>query len=99
MEKQSKQAYLDKVNARIKELGARLDQLKAKANQVDAETKIKFNQQIEKLLQKKQEMETRLDKIRTSSKGAWSNLKIGLDTAMSDLKTGIEKAIAEFKKK
>jgi cell fate (sporulation/competence/biofilm development) regulator YmcA (YheA/YmcA/DUF963 family) len=98
MEEQQQQAYLDKVNARIKEFSAKLDQLKAKADQVDAETKIKYNQQIEKLLHKKQEMETKLNEIKVSGKGAWSNLKIGLDAAMSDLKTGIEKAISEFKK-
>jgi len=52
MEEQTRQAYLDKINARIKELGAKMDQLKAKVDQVDAETKIKYNRQIEKLAHK-----------------------------------------------
>ena len=98
MEGQTRKAYLEKISARIKELGAKMDQLKAKADQVDAETKIKYNQQIEKLVHKKQDVQTKLKELQVSGKGAWSNLKIGLDTAVSDLKTGVEKAIAEFKK-
>jgi hypothetical protein len=98
MEDQSKQAYLDKVNARVKKLAAKLDELKTKGEQIDAETKIKYNQQIEKLSRKKQEMETKLNEIKTSGKGGWTSLKIGMDAAMSDLKTGIEKAMSEFRK-
>ena len=98
MEDKQQQAYLDKVNARIKEFSAKMDQLKAKADQVDAETKIKYNQQIEKLAHKKQVVQSKLNEIKASGKGAWSNLKIGVDAAMTDLKTGVEKAISEFKK-
>ena len=98
MEEKQQQAYMDKVNARIKVIGAKLEELKAKADQVDAETKIKYNQQIEKLAHKKQEVQTKLNEIKVSGKGAWSSLKIGLDAAISDLKTGVEKAISDFKK-
>ena len=98
MEDKQQQAYLDKVNARIKEFSAKMEQLKAKADQVDAETKIKYNRQIEKLAHKKQEVQTKLNAIKVSGKGAWNSLKIGLDAAISDLKNGIAKAISGFEK-
>jgi cell fate (sporulation/competence/biofilm development) regulator YmcA (YheA/YmcA/DUF963 family) len=98
MEEKQQQAYMDKVNARVKVIGAKLEELKAKADHVDAETKIQYNQQIEKLAHKKQEVQTKLNEMKVSGKGAWNSLKIGLDAAISDLKTGVEKAISEFKK-
>lgn len=98
MEDKQQQAYLDKVNARIKVISAKLEELKAKADQVDAETRIKYNQQIEKLVHKKQEVQTKLNAIKVSGKGAWNSLKIGLDAAISDLKNGIAKAISGFEK-
>ena len=98
MQEPTKEAYMEKINAKIKEFGAKLDQLKAKADQVDAETKIKINQQIERLLHKKQEAKTKLNELKAGGKGAWNNLKIGMDAAISDLKTGVEKAMSELKK-
>jgi hypothetical protein len=67
MEAPFRQAYLDKINARVKEIGANLDQLKAKADRVDAETKIKYQRQIENLSRKKLEVQTKLNEINLNS--------------------------------
>jgi DNA anti-recombination protein RmuC len=74
---ESEDAYRKKAKARLDEIGAKIDQLKAKAEQADADARIKVGQEIDQLKQRKQEMQTRLDKLKESGEAAFDEMKAG----------------------
>jgi len=55
-----KDAYQDKMNARLREWQAKIDALKARADQAEAEQKINYYEEIETLRTKQQKVQQNL---------------------------------------
>lgn len=92
-----KQAYEDKMNARLRELRAKINVLKAKADQAEAEQKIKYYEEIESLRTRQQELHEKLDELRSAGEGAWEDIKAGVESAWRDLQAAFERAAERFK--
>jgi hypothetical protein len=94
----TKKAYQEKVDAQLDEIKAQIGLLKAKAEKAKAEAKIKYNQQLEDLRQKRETVESRLEQLKMTGGEAWRELKTGVDEAMKNLENAVTDATAQFRR-
>lgn len=94
---EDKDLYRQKFEAKLKELKAQIGVLEAKADQVKAESKLELKAQIQKLRQKRDSLDKKLDQLKHSSGDAWKDLKAGLESASEELKGALGKAMDQFK--
>lgn len=92
-----KDAYIQKLHAKIDEWNAEIDKLNAKASQVEADSKIEYQKQIEALRQKRNEIENKLSDISRSGEEAWNDLKAGIDLAWEAMNEAIKSATSRFR--
>jgi hypothetical protein len=88
-----KEAYRDKMDARLREWQAKIDALKARADQAGAGQKIKYYEEIESLRTKQQQVHEKLEKLRTAGAGAWDEVKAGVEAAWTDLQDAAQRAM------
>lgn len=92
-----KDAYLEKMEAQLREWGAKIDVLKAKADKAEAGAKIEYMKQLDSLKAKRDAAQTKLGEIRAAGEEAWESLKTGVEGAWSELKAAIDSAATKFK--
>ncbi|PJB34986.1 MAG: hypothetical protein CO107_11815, partial [Deltaproteobacteria bacterium CG_4_9_14_3_um_filter_51_14] len=63
---------------------------------LEGDAKVKAEQQITALRQKRDAVSEKLKELSSSSGSAWEQLKSGLDAAMDDLIDAYKKVVAEF---
>ena len=93
----TKEAYIQKLHAKIDEWNADIDRLKAKADQVEANSKIEYQKQIQALKTNRDEIEKKISEISRSSENAWEDLKAGVDLAWEAMSEAIKSATTRFK--
>ena len=93
----NKEAYVQKLHAKINEWNADIDRLKAKANQVEADSRIEYQKQIEVLKSKRDDIEKKVAEISRSGEDAWEDLKAGADLAWEAMSEAIKSATSRFK--
>ena len=92
-----KDAYVQQLHAKIDEWNADIDKLTAKASQVEAESKIEYQKQIETLKNKRDEIEKKATEISRSGEEALDDLKAGIDLAWEAMSEAIKSATSRFK--
>ena len=92
-----RQAFQEKMEAQIKEWSAKLDVLKAKSEKASADVKIQYQQQIQDLHARKEEVQTKLRELKNASEGVWENLKSGIENAWNDIKKSIDDAMSNLR--
>lgn len=90
-------AYVQKFEAQLRELGARMEQLRARADKAEAQAKISYDKQLRELNQKKTVVEQKLEELRGAGAGAWEDLKSGFDSAWTELQKTADHMFARFK--
>ena len=93
----TKEAYIQKLHAKIDEWNADIDRLKAKADQVEADSKIEYQKQMQTLKSKRDEIEKKVSEISRSGENAWEDLKAGADLAWEAMSEAIKSATTRFK--
>ena len=93
----TKEAYVQKLHAKIDEWNADIDRLKAKADQVEADSKIEYQKQIQALKNNRDEIEKKISEISRSGENAWEDLKAGADLAWEAMNEAIKSATSRFK--
>ncbi len=91
-----KEEYRRKKEAELKELQAKIDELEAKAKKTEAEANIKYMEEIDKLKSKRNDLQDRMEQLKTSGKSAWNDLREGLDRSFSDLSEAVKSALSRF---
>lgn len=91
-------AYLEKLHAKIDEWNADIDKLKAKKAQVEADARIEYEQQIDALKSKRREIEGKLAELKQSGEEAWGDFKAGLDIALDSMNEAVKSAMSRFRK-
>jgi uncharacterized coiled-coil DUF342 family protein len=94
---ENKEAYIQKLHAKIDEWNADIDKLKAKADQVEADSKIEYQKQMQALKSKRDEVEKKVSEISRSGENAWEDLKAGVDLAWEAMSEAIKSATSRFK--
>ena len=93
----NKEAYIQKLHAKIDEWNAEFDRLKAKADQVETDSKIEYQKQIQALKSKRDEIEKKVSEISRSGENAWEDFKAGADRAWEAMSEAIKSATSRFK--
>lgn len=93
----NKEAYIQKLHTKIDEWNADINRLKAKADQVEADSKIEYEKQIQALKSKRDEIEKKVSEISRAGENAWEDLKAGVDLAWEAMSEAIKSATSRFK--
>lgn len=93
----TKQAYEEKLKAQLDEWNARIELLKAKAENKKADSRVKYNETIEKLQAKKSLADDRLQELERASDDAWRDLKGGVESAWDELGSAVKSAWERYK--
>lgn len=94
---ESKKAYIEKLEAKLKEWSAEFDKLKEKAGSSEAKIKEEYHKKIEDLRPRVEDINKRIQKLKESSEETWEELKSGTEKAWQEMKGAIEKAKSKFK--
>lgn len=93
---EKKDAYVQKLKAKVDEWNADIDKLSAKADQAQADLKLRYLEQIEELKGKRNEVEAKLEALQEASGSAWDEIKEGLEESLTIWKDSFSKAKAAF---
>jgi hypothetical protein len=93
---EKRDAYVEKLKAKLDEWNAEIDKLQAKADQASAEAEIEMQKNIEELKAQRAEARQKLDDLSRSGSGAWEDLKAGVDKAWHALGESIKSARSRF---
>ena len=93
----NKEAYIQKLHAKIDEWNADIDKLTAKASQVEAESRIEYQKQIEALKEKRDDIEKKAAEISCSGEAALGDLQAGIELAWEAMNEAIKSATSRFK--
>lgn len=92
------QAFREQTEAKLAEYKQDIDQLQTKAETLQGDAKMKAEQQLAALRQKRDAASENLKDLSSSGASAWAQVKSGVDAAMEDLGKAYQKAAAEFSK-
>lgn len=95
---EKRDAYIQKLRAKMAEWNAEIDFLSAKADQAKAETKIEYLKRLEDLRAKRRDLQEKIVEIEQAGESAWENLKQGLENSWTIFKTSLIKAKSEFER-
>jgi len=93
----SKEQYREKIEAQLKEWQTKIEELKVKAQQASADAQLHYEKQMETFRPYIEAAKQKLQELKTSSGGAWSEMQAGMETAWNDLKAAWDRAISRFK--
>jgi predicted nucleic acid-binding Zn-ribbon protein len=91
-------AYVEKLRAKMDEWNAEIDKLKTKADQAEAELKMDYSEQLEDLQAKHKDIEDKLAELQQTGEGAWEDLREGLEKSWEILRISFSKAKSEFQR-
>lgn len=94
---ENKDAYVEKLQAKMDEWNAEIDRLEAKARQAKADSKINYEKELENLRAKRRDLQEKIDQVQQSGKGAWEDLKAGIEAAGQALEMAVKSAASRFK--
>lgn len=95
---EERDAYVQKLKAKLDEWNAEIDILAAKAEQAEAEAKIEYHKRLEDLRAKRGELEEKIAELQQAGEGAWEDLKQGLENSWDILKISFSRAKSEFER-
>lgn len=92
----NKDAYVQKLHAKLDEWNTEIDKFKAKAEKAESESRIEYQKEIEKLKERRKEAEEKLSEVRQAGEGAWEDLKAGVQSAWDSLDEAVKSARSRF---
>lgn len=91
-----KDEYVAKLKSQLDEWSADIDVLEARARKVDAELRVKCDEQLVLLRAKRDEARIKLKEIQDSAGDAWQELRKGGDEAWASIKHALAEARKKF---
>lgn len=93
---EKRDAYVQKMKAKLDEWNAEIAKLEAKARQKEAGTRGDIHQRIDALKAKQKTVADDLDRLRRRGEDAWEDLKAGLDSAADAMGEALKSARSRF---
>jgi predicted nucleic acid-binding Zn-ribbon protein len=93
----SREEYIIKLAAQLKEWSSRIDELETKARAAKGDMKTSYENQLKQLRDKRDAATKTLQELKEASADAWDTLKAGAETAWADLKNSVTAAKERFK--
>jgi uncharacterized coiled-coil DUF342 family protein len=94
----SREEYINKLAAQLKEWSAKVDELESKAHETKADVKTEYEKQIRQMKDKRDTAMQKLQELKGASTDAWDALKAGSEAAWAELKNAVTAAKERFKK-
>ena len=93
---EKREVYLEKIKAQIDQYGAKLDGMRSKATEVNADMKLEYLNQVEKLEGKRDGLKKKYQQLSKAGESSWEDLKVGTENAWNEFKESVEKAAENF---
>jgi len=93
----NREAYEQKLRAKLDEWQAEIDKLRAKARGAEADARIEREKVADRLEAKREEMRHKLKEMREAGDEAWDDLRDGAERAWKSFSDSFEKARDRFK--
>ena len=93
-----KDEYFAMMESQIRKWDAEVDKLRAKSAQMNADARIKYEEQLGAMRAHRDAAHKKLQEIRTASESAWQDMQAGTDAAWTSMKNALDKASSQFKK-
>ena len=92
----TRDAYVQKIKAKLDEWNAEIDRLEAQARQKEADAQTRLQEQIDQVKAKRTTAEEKLDDVRQAGGDAWEDLKSGLELATEAVGDALRSARSRF---
>lgn len=93
----SKTEYVETLSAQLVEFDRQLDDFRYKADKAGAELRAEYLQEITNLMQQRQIVEVKLQKVGTASDETWQEMKEGGDDAWVEIRTDLHDTIVNIR--
>lgn len=90
-------AYVQKMKARIDEWGADIEKLEAKARGAEADMKIKYQEQLTAMRQQREKAREKMRELEDASEDAWERLREGMESGWESMSKAFRDAMDRFK--
>ena len=97
MADENRNEYEGRLEAEVDKMDARIEELKAKMKKADADVRIKYQQELNDIEEKRTIMKMRIQKLKNASGEAWQEISTGLEKAAKDLSDAISNAYNKLK--
>jgi multidrug resistance efflux pump len=85
------------LQAQLHEWSTEIDKLKATADKAEADTQLKYYEEIEELRSMQKAASIRLAELKNASDDAWEDLKTGMDSAWGSFGSALKSATSRLK--
>ena len=92
----TRDAYVQKIKAKLDEWNAEIDRLEAQARQKEADAQTSLQEQIDQVKAKRRAAEEKLDDVRQAGGDAWEDLKSGVELAAEAVGDALRSARSRF---
>ncbi|AIE72900.1 hypothetical protein KQ311_01935 [Synechocystis sp. CS-94] len=96
MSAQEKEAYKEKVKAKIDQLNAHIDQMSAEAREKTADANINYQRTMKELQAQRDALMGKWQDLQQSGEAAWDELQAGLEKSWSELANTFEQIKKQF---
>ncbi len=92
-----REQYIRKLDAKLREWNAELEKIAARIDQAGAERRIELQKKYEQVKAQRDDVRSRMDKLKNSTGEAWQEIKSGLEAAWKKLDESFQEARKTFK--
>lgn len=92
-----KDEFVRKMHSELDQWNNEIDSLVARADKAEEQVQTEFQQQIEVLHSKRDEVHKQLYELEQASENAWEDMKLGIEMAVGDISEAVNLAISRFK--
>ena len=97
MQEQAKLKHQQKIRAQINEIDAEIAKLRQQAEAMEADSKLRAEQEIDKLDVERERLEDKLQALEQAGTDKWQELQTGVDAAVNGLQNAVSQATSSFK--
>lgn len=90
-------AYIEKMKAKIDEWSADIDKFEAKARGAKADVKIKYEEQLAAMRGEREKARAKLRELQDASEDAWERLRQGAESAWTSMAKAFKDAAERFR--
>lgn len=89
--------YVEKMKAKIDEWNADLAKLEARSREVEADMRLKYDQQIKELREHRERMEERMKEFQRAGEESWKRMREGMESAWDEMARAFREAADRFR--
>jgi len=92
-----REAYVQKMKAKLDEWNADIDKLEAQTSKVQADAKLRYQKQLSELKSNRDAAAKKLRELQDASVDAWEAMRRGTEAAWADMAKAFREAAERFK--